>query len=59
MPMGLRPIYAAFEPLPYTAALGQAFSFGWYKEVGNERGHAEVARHSPRPARPKKSSRRA
>ncbi len=59
MPIGLRPIFSAFEPLPFTAALGQAFSFGWCKEIGNKAGHAEVARHPSRSARPRKSSRQA
>ena len=43
MPIGLRPVFAASEPLPFTAALGQAFSFGWCKEIGSEGGHAEVS----------------
>jgi hypothetical protein len=58
MPIGLRPIYDAYEPIPFTAALGQAFSFGWRKELGRKRGHAEVARHDPRPAAGGKSRRR-
>jgi hypothetical protein len=55
IPIGLRPVYDAYEPIPYTAALGQAFSFGWRKEFGKKRGHAEVAWHDPRRALPKKA----
>ncbi len=43
IPMGIHPIFGGYEPIPFTAALGQAFSFGWRKELGRKRGHAHVA----------------
>ena len=44
IPAGLRPVSGAYEPVPFVVALGQAFSFGWRKELGKKRGHAEISR---------------
>lgn len=44
LPMGLRPVSGAYEPVPFAVALGQAFSFGWRKQLGKKRGHAEISR---------------
>ena len=59
MPIGLRPIFSGYEPVPFTAALGQAFSFGWRKEFGKRRGHAEVSMRDPKRGIPTKAASRA
>ena len=57
LPTGLRPVSGAYEPVPFVVALGQAFSFGWRKELGKKRGHAEVSRIESLKGAPRRSTR--